>query len=81
MSSAISFYFDQTKILLFGNGLNSLIWTLFSREKEQHERHMRQMEDEMEIQMQRVEERVRKRVSELFIFIIYLAVKSWNFPV
>jgi len=33
------------------------------REKDAHERHMRQMEEEMEVQMQRVEERVRRRVS------------------
>ena len=34
-----------------------------SREKEQHERHMRQMEDEMELQVTRVEERVKRAVS------------------
>ncbi|XP_053385023.1 ras and EF-hand domain-containing protein homolog isoform X5 [Mercenaria mercenaria] len=36
----------------------------FKREKEQHERHMRQMEEEMEMQVQRVEERVRKKEEE-----------------
>ncbi|XP_052802874.1 ras and EF-hand domain-containing protein homolog isoform X2 [Mya arenaria] len=36
----------------------------FKREKEQHERHMRQMEDEMEVQVQRVEQRARHSEEE-----------------
>ncbi|XP_052286750.1 ras and EF-hand domain-containing protein homolog isoform X4 [Dreissena polymorpha] len=43
---------------------NDRLEKMFKREKEQHERHMRQMEEEMEVQMQRVEERVRVREEE-----------------
>ncbi|KAL4224722.1 hypothetical protein ACF0H5_015419 [Mactra antiquata] len=43
---------------------NDRIEKSFRREKEQHERHMRQMEEEMELQVQRVEDRVRRREEE-----------------
>lgn len=33
-----------------------------NREKEVHDKHLRQLEEEMEQQMQKVEERVRKQV-------------------
>lgn len=49
------------------------------REKEQHERHMRQMEEEMELQVQRVEDRVRKRVSYMnsYMFRAYFHQIKW----
>ncbi|KAK3610932.1 hypothetical protein CHS0354_022199 [Potamilus streckersoni] len=36
----------------------------FKREKEQHERHLRQLEEEMEVQMQKVEDKVRQEERE-----------------
>lgn len=35
---------------------------LYSREKEQHTKHLRQLEEEMETQVQKVEGRIRKEV-------------------
>ncbi|XP_076471309.1 ras and EF-hand domain-containing protein homolog isoform X7 [Babylonia areolata] len=43
---------------------NERLEKTFKREKEQHDKHLRQLEEEMEQQMQKVEERVRKQEKE-----------------
>lgn len=43
---------------------NERLEKTFKREKDQHEKHLRQLEEEMEQQMQKVEERVRKQEKE-----------------
>lgn len=39
-----------------------IIISITFREKTEHEKHLRQLEEEMELQMQKVEERVRAQV-------------------
>ena len=42
------------------------------REKESHEKHLRHLEEEMEGQVQRVEQRIAEEVKHYIILFIYL---------